>query len=404
MRSPARMARRCLPLVSALVLTSSSVSASLIGDQVIGIFSTPRSNWDVLQPFASPAIVGSGPEFSGSGVVHPTSSLTRDFSVVVDVNAGGFDITLIPGDLFNFNSQPGAIRIDLLDLDAGGTIVGLNVDFLSLDMSISSSGFGPHSAFVEFEAADLQAGATSSLSFDVEVIPEPSTALLLGLGLVGLAATRRSIRTRRVEGRIVPLLTTLLVVLPAFESNATLIELDLASPGDALLTWDTSSGLAWLDLTETTGLSYNQVEADVGGWVSLGFRHAVGSEVCGLFGAYGAIPDPCPTIDNSYVAAPSDAATVDIFLDRLGRTGGSYGLGMFDDSNNLNGTGQGYYERVSVVDGPLFIVRQNVYSVDDTHYPDAGHFLVRPVPEPNTALLLSLGLVGLSARRRSLRS
>jgi hypothetical protein len=61
-----------------------------------------------------------------------------------------------------------------------------------------------------------------------------------------------------------------------------------------LITRDTETGLEWLDLTATENLSYNDIEADVGGWISLGFRHATGSEVCGLFASHALAPSPCP--------------------------------------------------------------------------------------------------------------
>lgn len=58
------------------------------------------------------------------------------------------------------------------------------------------------------------------------------------------------------------------MILSASASWATLIEVDLISAGDGLVSRDTLTGLDWLDLTATTDLSYDQVEADADGWIS----------------------------------------------------------------------------------------------------------------------------------------
>ena len=45
--------------------------------------------------------------------------------------------------------------------------------------------------------------------------------------------------------------------LLAFNANATIISTDWRITGDNLITQDTDSGLEWLDLTVTDGLSYS---------------------------------------------------------------------------------------------------------------------------------------------------
>ena len=82
-------------------------------------------------------------------------------------------------------------------------------------------------------------------------------------------------------------------LLFANPASAALIEQDLFAAGDGLITFDDQTGLEWLDLTETTNLSYNDVETDGGGWLSLGFRHATGAEVCDLMAAYAAFDPGC---------------------------------------------------------------------------------------------------------------
>jgi hypothetical protein len=63
-------------------------------------------------------------------------------------------------------------------------------------------------------------------------------------------------------GASVALATSLLgSSIIATVATATIIEVDLLTPGDALVTRDTATGLDWLDLTQTLGLSVNDIRA-----------------------------------------------------------------------------------------------------------------------------------------------
>jgi hypothetical protein len=61
-----------------------------------------------------------------------------------------------------------------------------------------------------------------------------------------------------------------------------LLPADLFAGGDGLVTRG-STGLDWLDVTATLGLSWDDLAAGGGGWFALGWRHALGPEVCELF-------------------------------------------------------------------------------------------------------------------------
>ena len=65
-------------------------------------------------------------------------------------------------------------------------------------------------------------------------------------------------------------------------AQAALVSDDLNNAGDGLLTFDTDTKLYWLDITETMGLSANQILIDTGGWISQGFRYATRSEVTAM--------------------------------------------------------------------------------------------------------------------------
>ena len=68
------------------------------------------------------------------------------------------------------------------------------------------------------------------------------------------------------------------------QAKATLIQTDLSAPGDGLLTYDSASGLEWLDLTETYSLFGRDVLANIsGGGIWDGFHIATREEVSSLW-------------------------------------------------------------------------------------------------------------------------
>lgn len=91
-------------------------------------------------------------------------------------------------------------------------------------------------------------------------------------------------------------------------AHAGLSSLDLAAPGDALLTVDAQSGLAWLDLSETRGASFNETLA--GPWLAQGFRLATRDEVRGLLAAGGQVGEQPFLSLLGGVSAPDDLSSL----------------------------------------------------------------------------------------------
>jgi hypothetical protein len=85
---------------------------------------------------------------------------------------------------------------------------------------------------------------------------------------------------------------------------------DLFAPGDELLTRDTSTGLEWLDVSATLGLSYVQAAASTFAR-DLGFRHASITEVVGLYTEFGLADFSGSFQDENYLGATS-------FIDAMG--------------------------------------------------------------------------------------
>jgi hypothetical protein len=196
-----------------------------------------------------------------------------------------------------------------------------------------------------------------------------------------------------------------LLFLLAMPASAALVEQDLFSTGDALLTLDDVSGLRWLDLTETTGLSMDDIVADVGGWSSMGFRHATGGELCDLISRnFWAPPGSCPT-QNGWGGDDGGAAATS-FQDYLGITykwpnGVDFTtLGFFEDSTPGNPRVGGAAVYMYGFGASHFGVVSDTERYRDTAIPTWGHFLVL-IPEPSTALLFAFGVVALAAKRKS---
>ena len=72
------------------------------------------------------------------------------------------------------------------------------------------------------------------------------------------------------------------VGMSATSAHAILIENDLNAAGDKLITLDTATGIEWLDVTATLGLSYNQALGTT--FVTAqGFSHATVDDVSTLY-------------------------------------------------------------------------------------------------------------------------
>ena len=182
-------------------------------------------------------------------------------------------------------------------------------------------------------------------------------------------------------------------------------------------TTDTVAGLDWLDLTETTNMSYNQVSAQLGTGGSLaGWRYATESEIIGLLDAFGG--------DSSYYNSAGWSAQNNGLLDALAPmwgdtlcaqtgctpgqgiayflydypyTNGSVALGAVNDNETL-------IESLTqdLVDLPIAPVSR------DYLQESVGSALVRnvsPVPVPAALWLFGSGLLSLiGVARRKTRS
>jgi hypothetical protein len=193
-------------------------------------------------------------------------------------------------------------------------------------------------------------------------------------------------------------------------AGATLITVDLVSPGDGLITLDTETGLEWLDLTESVNRSFDDVSGQFGpGEDFEGWRHATGSEVCRLVSTYAVAVGPvCPEF---FVRLEGSDEVVTHLLSFLGVTStppSQFSVGWYDDGGGStpapgfaglsNATiSDPTVQIILILDDFVGFTPEN--PIDYTEpFPEWGHSLVRSVPEPSTLALLLLGF-GFLARR-----
>ena len=171
-------------------------------------------------------------------------------------------------------------------------------------------------------------------------------------------------------------------------------------------TRDTDTNLEWLDLTETAGLSYNDVIGGSGGHIAAGFRYATTAEVGVLFTNAGI----GNIVGNNF---PADLEEAEALVGLLGptTTNSSRGLSEFVAGEALftDPITAVSLSIVSFSPGSTGFADASGSGIDlDVRNAETGSFLVRAastssVPEPGTLALFGGGflLLGAAARRKA---
>lgn len=193
--------------------------------------------------------------------------------------------------------------------------------------------------------------------------------------------------------------SSLLLALPA---SADLVDL-------GTVTRDTDNGFDWLDVSETSGLSVNDILGGAGGLVGDGWRFATATELCQLLLTHALAPSPCP----GDVTAQTDQNATLVPLLGVNSSSGtrSSSRGWYDDGNPIDPD----YGLVQIDSFTSPTSSRSRFSPDavplDASLPNTGAFLVRPIPPPVPAihptalytllpsLLVGAGLLTLRPRR-----
>jgi hypothetical protein len=198
-----------------------------------------------------------------------------------------------------------------------------------------------------------------------------------------------------MKNPILPLFVAVLTFYQAAAVPPGLVEAD-SSFGVGTLTFDTSTGLRWLDLPLTVGLNYYDMQAQlVPGGTFAGFRHATRAEVQGLWASAGI---PYVGVGISIPQMQANLGPVTALENLIGMTSpsGQFTTGMIADVNS-----PGVNQRPMLWSpGPGWAMAAVNEWGSGASAVDIGHWLVQ-IPEPSTGLIL-LGL-GACCRLRLLR-
>lgn len=169
---------------------------------------------------------------------------------------------------------------------------------------------------------------------------------------------------------------------------AQLTEVDLVpGSGDGRATLDAATGLYWLDLTETKGLSMPDVLGGAGGWVPSGWRYATAPEICALFAAYAlAVPD-CGSSEGGLVTGDV-VATLQGFLGITGDAFSRVTSGLYEDAGDPALVGAAQLAYSSAFNWSTSLVQDDASL--PTGFPNTGHWLLRTSPPPPPAPIPAL--------------
>lgn len=161
-----------------------------------------------------------------------------------------------------------------------------------------------------------------------------------------------------------------------------------ANFGPNSITVDTSTGLGWLNLTEASDLSYQQVLSDTqAGGMFNGFRFATVAEVLNLYNSAG-IPG------TGYY--PLSNLSIQSLFSLIGTSGIINGQPGALALSGTSSAGGGYFAPAIYVTGGEYLVSDGGFQSEGTayapttSYPDLSSWLVKTVPEPMDAGFLVL--------------
>ena len=182
-------------------------------------------------------------------------------------------------------------------------------------------------------------------------------------------------------------------------AHADLVSVDWKSSGDGLLTYDTNSGLYWLDWTQGLQYSYNDMLGQLGaGGAFAGFHYASEADLTG-FMISGGVPDlggrtsaNIPSVEN--IISLLGANNLYSFLGNNNSTAAFL--------SNPNGpTSQEFAAfTIETFDNPLTAKAGEIGAGVSTFAFGMGHALVTSVPTPASALVAGMGMLGVARRRR----
>lgn len=205
---------------------------------------------------------------------------------------------------------------------------------------------------------------------------------------------------------LISTVSTGVATLFSFSVNAALVTADWKTMNDNLLTVDTISKLQWLDVTETGGMSRDEVVAEMGsGGKYEGFRYATSSEVIDLWSQYGITLTPATrtisnTLDTNIITAAQQLGN--LYGEQIAAS--DYGtLGFIAIDNSSPGTTSGWSGAFrengsSFYEGPTI----NSFSSGQSRDWLGSYIVTSIVPVPAAAWLFCSGLLGLAgvARRQ----
>jgi hypothetical protein len=161
---------------------------------------------------------------------------------------------------------------------------------------------------------------------------------------------------------------------------------------NGLTTIDTSTSLEWLDLTETQGYSYNEVEALLlPGGVFDEYRRATETEISNMFSSFGLVSGPLNSTHNDFINLFGATTYQGNYPESFGYADSSghsmalvYGLDFYTPGENYLVYTGGLLHNKSI------------------NFAGFGSYLVKAVPIPaGVWLFISgiLGLIGFTKRR-----